>query len=593
MSRIFFIPIMIFMLTGCSNLKKEKDSGIDSNPVLEKVFSDYKEYCFRNYPTWATYEGDHRYNDRLTDVSDTAVQARHDSVNNFLARLQELDDASLNENNRLNFDLFQWMLSRSLERQSFNDHYTPIGQQGGLHLSFPQLVNFQPFENVQDFENYFARLTGFEKQVSDEIANMRKGMASGLVQPKFIMEQVLKQIESMLNKPTDSIAFMLPLNKEKEFLSDKEKQHLRDTLNEIINKTLKPNYQRLHDFIQNEYLPVCREDAGIWSIPNGDKRYAYAVRYYTTTDLSPDEIFETGLSEVKRIKEEMEKVKNTIGFEGTLNEFFNHLRTDRNNFFTEKEQLMAGYREILARMDEKIPDLFGRLPKAPYELKEIEDYRAVSAPQAYYNSPPEDGSRPGYFYVNTHDLASRPIHSMTALALHEAVPGHHLQIAIAKELENVPWFRQSLPVTAYIEGWGLYAESLGYETGMYEDPIQHFGALSFEIWRACRLVVDVGIHDKKWTREEAVQYMLENSANTEKDVRSEVDRYIAWPGQALAYKIGELKIKEIRAKAEKTLGKKFDIKAFHDELLGNGALPLSLLETKMDDWLKNQREFVQ
>lgn len=583
---LFLLLTLSIMITGCNHGNQTVSVRLTSDQSIEKLFGDYKEYCFRNYPTWATYEGDHRYDERLTDLSDEAENARFDSLRAFLNNLSRLTYDSLSEASKLNYDLFKWMLERSLEEQQFHHNYTPIGQQDGIHIEFPQIISYQPLDSISHFQKYFARLKGFSKQVDDVINNMKKGVAAGLVPPKFIMEQALQQVDDLKNTPTDSIAFMQPLTEKKQSLSDSEYVQLKQELRTAIDEYVKPSYAKLSDFIREEYLPKCREQEGIWALTDGEKRYEFAVRYYTTTNLTADEIYETGLKEVERITTEMDKLKNEIGFKGTLREFFNYLRTDKKFQYTNKDDMMNRYREILSQMDKKLPELFGRLPKAPYELKEIEEYRAASAPQAYYYSAPEDRSRPGYFYVNTYDLPARPIYSMTALALHEAVPGHHLQISIAKEIENLPWFRKDFPVTAYVEGWGLYSESLGYEAGMYDDPYQHFGALDFEMWRACRLVVDVGLHKKKWTREQAVQYLLEHSANSETDTRSEVDRYISWPGQALAYKIGEMKIKQLRKKAEQALGEKFDVRAFHDKVLESGAVPLSLLEKRIDAWIR-------
>ncbi|MDQ3193768.1 MAG: DUF885 domain-containing protein, partial [Bacteroidota bacterium] len=344
----------------------------------------------------------------------------------------------------------------------------------------------------------------------------------------------------------------------------------------------------LYDFVKKEYIPACRKEAGVWSLPDGKERYRRAIKNYTTLDYNADEIHNLGLSEVNRILVKMEEVKNKIGFTGTLEEFNNYIKNDPKFYYTNKEDLINGFREILKRVDTTLPSLFGRLPVAKYDLREMEEFRAPSAPAAYYYSAPEDRSRPGYFYVNTYDLSARPKYTMTSLAMHEAVPGHHLQISIAQELKNLPKFRRELGVTSFVEGWGLYSESLGYESGMYDDLYQMYGALTFEIWRACRLVVDTGIHDEKWTREQAYDFMRKYTPTSDKDIQSEIDRYISWPGQALAYKIGELKIKELRKKAETTLGDKFDIKKFHDTVLENGAIPLPLLEKKVNEWINTQ-----
>lgn len=358
-----------------------------------------------------------------------------------------------------------------------------------------------------------------------------------------------------------------------------------------LDDAVLPAYRKLAAFIHDEYLSASHTEDGVWALPDGEERYRLAIRHETTTDLPPDSIFAIGMNEVARITGEMEKVKNSVGFTGTLQEFNKYIvSNDPRLVYAEKQPMMDDYRTILHKVDSALPTLFGRLPKAPYDLKEIEQYRAKSAPQAYYYPAPEDRSRPGYFYVNTYDLPSRPKFSMTALALHEAVPGHHLQIAIAQELTQLPWVRRQMGFTAFVEGWALYAERLGYEMHLYDEPFQRYGALSFDMWRACRLVVDVGLHHKRWTREQAVQFMMEHAANPELDTRSEVDRYAVWPGQALAYKIGQLKILELRAKAEKELGAKFDIRAFHDTILGEGALPLSMLEAQVNAWIEKQKK---
>ncbi len=430
----------------------------------------------------------------------------------------------------------------------------------------------------------------FPEAVSQVIVNMRDGVKIGLVQPRFVVEQIITQAENISLMDLNDTPFMVPLLRDDVAMTEAEKIELSAELVSIIGVQVQPAYKKLIAFLKNEYLPAARTEPGVWALPGGEKRYNRMISYHTTTDMTADQIFAKGQSEVARIRAEMERlVRDDIKFDGDLAAFMKHARSAPEFYFTEKDSLMAGYRQILDEMDTRLPQLFGRLPQAPYELKEMEAYRARSAPQAYYYSAPLDRSRPGYFYVNTYDLPSRPSYTMTALALHEAVPGHHLQISIAQELEDLPWFRRQLGFTAYVEGWGLYAEYLGYETGMYEDVYQRFGALTFEMWRACRLVVDAGLHFKQWDREKAVQFMLENTPNSELDIRSEVDRYIVWPGQALAYKIGELKLKELRKRAEDTLGEKFNVRSFHDEVLGSGSLPLTLLEKRIDEWIATQK----
>jgi uncharacterized protein (DUF885 family) len=559
----------------------------DSNQQLNELFKRYDEYNLRSYPEGATYEGDHRYDDLLSDNSEDAVKSDYDSTRAFLKDLLAIDYSSLNEDNRLNYDLFKSSLEVSIEGEKFNWHYMPMGQQWGLHIGFPQIVHYQPVSTFQEYQKYFKRLRGFANKVDNEIANMRKGMSEGYMPPVFIMEQTLPQMEKIMNAEAEKSVFYSTLSKENK-LTEEEKEKVSAELKDIIENSINPAYKKLYDFVKTEYLPNCRKDAGIWSLPNGHERYRFSVKYYTTLDLTAEEIHTIGLKEVERIRKEMEMLKDRIGFKGTLDEFNKFLKTDPQFYYTNKDDLMNGFREILKKMDTKLPELFGRLPEAKYDLKEIEEFRAASAPAAYYYSAPEDRSRPGYFYVNTYDLTSRPKYTMTALAMHEAVPGHHLQIAIAQELKNLPKFRRELGVTAFVEGWGLYSESLGYETGMYEDLYQKYGALTFEMWRACRLVVDTGIHEKRWTREQAYEFMRKYTPNSDHDIKSEIDRYISWSGQALAYKIGELKIKELRKKAEEKLGTKFDVRAFHDNVLKNGPIPLPLLEKKINEWIASQ-----
>lgn len=559
----------------------------DPNVELTQLFANYKEYVMRTFPESATYEGDHRFDDRLTDLSENAENAHYDSLRMYSKQLAAIDTSKLTPENRVNYTLVSEMFAEDFEAEKFHGYLMPLTQQDGIHIGFPQIIESQVLKTPSDYEKYFKRLRGFGKQVTDIIANMKKGMNEKLVPPKFAMEQVLTQITAIKDVPVDSSPFMMPALSIDKSWSQSDKDRITKELAAIIGSDIKNNYQTLYDFIKNEYLPNCRAIDGVSALPDGEERYKFAIRHETTTSMTADEIFNLGMKEVTRIQALMEELKNQIGFKGTLAEFNKYLLTDTAFYYTDKQKMLDDFAAILKTMDAKLPSLFGRLPKAPYALKEMEMYRAKSAPQAYYYSAPEDRSRPGYFYVNTYDLPSRPKFTMTALALHEAVPGHHLQIAIAQELPALPWVRRQMGFTAFVEGWALYAESLGYETGMYQDPYQRYGALTFEMWRACRLVVDAGLHSKNWTREQAVQFMMTHASNSELDTRSEVDRYIVWPGQALAYKIGELRIKALRSKAEKTLGTKFSITKFHDAILENGAIPLAILEKNIEEWVKS------
>ncbi|MEO8446583.1 MAG: DUF885 domain-containing protein [bacterium] len=579
MKYALLISIFITAMSFTFNSPQE-----DANEMLKNLFLKYDEYNLRSSPEGATYEGDHRFDDLLSDNSETAILAAYDTTRQFLQELQTIDYSSLSYDNKLNYDLFKSSLEESIENEKFKWYYMPMGQQWGVHINFPQLVYIQPTSTYDEYQKYFKRLNAFPRIVDNEITNMRKGIAAGQMPPVFIMEQTLPQMDAVMNVEPDKSIFYSVLNNENK-LSPEEKQIVSKELKEIIEKSINPSFQKLHDFVRDEYLPKCRTDAGVWSMPDGKERYENAVKDYTSLNLTAAEVHELGLNEVSRIKLEMEKVKEKTGFKGTIDEFNNFLKTDEQFYYKNKEDLMNGFREILKKVDTKLPELFGRLPEAKYDLREMEEFRAPSAPAAYYYSAPEDRSRPGYFYVNTYNLSARPKYTMTSLAMHEAVPGHHLQISIAQELKDMPKFRKNLGETAFVEGWGLYSESLGYETGMYDDLYQKYGALTFEMWRACRLVVDTGIHDMKWTREQAFEYMKKYTPTSDQDLHSEIDRYISWPGQALAYKIGELKIKELRKRAEDKLGDKFDDREFHDTVLKNGAISLPLLEKVVNEWI--------
>jgi uncharacterized protein (DUF885 family) len=477
--------------------------------------------------------------------------------------------------------LFIDEMSSSLEAEQFNNHYMPITQQDGIHIEFPQIIEIQPFNTVEDYDRYVNRLSGFSKQVDDIIENMRKGMKAKIVLPYYIVQQILDQVYPFFTDDVDSLPFMKPLQSFPNSFSDKQKARIRSKVKFAMDSSIQPAYSSLHMFLLFEYMPACRKVDGIYVLPKGKERYAHMIRNETTMDMQPDSIYAIGMSEVNRIESEMQNIVNELDFKGTAEEFKKQLIKDPKNFYTDKKTMMDDYRRILSIVDSKLPMLFGRLPKSPYDLKEIEAYRAASAPQAYYYSAPLDRSRPGYFYVNTYDLPSRPKHTMTALALHEAVPGHHLQIAIAQELPGLPWFRNQIGINAFVEGWALYSESLGHDMGLYQDPHQRFGALAFEMWRACRLVIDAGIHTGKMTREEGVQFMMKHTGNSELDARSEVDRYIVWPAQALSYKLGQMHILTLRKEIEQKLGKKFSLKQFHDAVLAHGPLPLHILSDQV------------
>lgn len=560
-------------------------AGEGSDPRLGTLFRDYWETQLRNYPAWATYLGDHRYDSLLTDHSAEAQARRSAQTRSFLERVSAIPLDGLSGADSLNHRLFRRMLEDALAGEVFRDELMPITQQGGPPSDFAELPTFHPMRNAGDVATYLARLRAFPQMIDQIILNMQEGMKAGLLPARVTMEMVLPQIDALLVRdPGLSIlairAADLPAD-----LSFAERDRLAGDIRRTVRDAVMPSYRKLHRFIRDRYLRDCRSNVGIWALPDGAARYEYLVRHYTTTEMTPAEIHELGKQEVGQIRSQMRQVLNTLAYRGSLEDFMNALRINPRFYYSTPEELMQGFRAILSKMDQKLPELFGRLPKQGYDLKELEAFRAPSAPAAYYYGAPDDGSRPGYFYVNTYRVDTRPKYTMEALAYHEAVPGHHLQLTIQQELDDLPDFRRHGGYTAFVEGWGLYSEQLPKEVGMYADPYSEFGRLTFDAWRAVRLVVDTGIHHFKWTREQAIAYMKKNTALSDVDIVSEVERYIAWPGQALAYKIGQIKISELRTLAQQTLRANFDIRAFHDELLSEGALPLDLLAQKMNRWM--------
>lgn len=564
-------------------------NSMENKEKFYNILSDYKEFYLRTNPESATYDGDYRYNDKLSDLSDKAENAKYDSLRSFLLALKSIDESSLKGQDKLTYSLFKEQLEETIEGQKFKWHYMPLTQQDGIHIYFPQLIESHPFKSINDYHTYVQRLKLFAVQVDQVIENMNLGIKAKLVSPAFSIKQILEQIKPFISQDIDSLPFSIPLKSLDVLVQKQDQIMIKEQVFQALKNYTIPAYKKLHSYLETEYLPYSRNTDGIYSLPDGKERYAYAIKQQTTTTLYPDEIYSLGLKEVQRITALMEEVKNELSFAGDLSAFNSYLLSNAAFKYTEKDSMLKDYRIILSKVDKQLKHLFGRLPKASYALKEMELYRAASAPQAYYYSAPLDRSRPGYFYVNTYDLASRPKHTMTALALHEAVPGHHLQISLAQELSDMPWVRTQMGYNAFVEGWALYAESLGYEMNMYTDTIQKYGSLTFDMWRACRLVVDAGIHTGKMSREQGVQFMMKHTGNSELDTRSEIDRYIVWPGQALAYKIGQLAIIALRKEAQDTLGTKFSLSDFHDAVLENGAIPLHVLQNHIHQWIQTQK----
>ena len=581
MKHIYSLTIVtvFFVFNSCS-IKQETESE-----KLHNLFNDVWEWDLQEFPTRATYLGDYRYNDRLADMSLAAVQRRHHKNKIILGRLENINRDQLDPDDKLNYDLFHKRTTRNIEAHPFKDYLMPIDQMGGVQINFPNLVDITPFRNQEDFNNYLARLLLFPEYSDQIIALMQEGLKENIVQPKIVLHKVPDQILVQYQIDIENSPFYEPFEKDIGNLPDSIRTNYQERARSIVKDQVFTSYKKLFEFFTEKYLPGARENISASSLPNGDEFYAFKVKNYTTTNKTPSEIHSIGLSEVARIRTEMEKVIKESGFTGSFKKFITYLRTNPDFYYDSTEDLLDGYRTICKKADPELTKLFGTLPRLSYGVKPIPDFQAPASPTAYYYSGSLKAGRPGFFWANTYKLDTRPKYEMEALSLHEAVPGHHLQISISQELEGVPEFRKHGGFTAFSEGWGLYAEKLGEEMGFYKDPYSKFGQLTYEMWRACRLVVDTGMHAFGWSRERAIEFVADNTAKTENDIVVEIDRYIAWPGQALAYKIGELRIIELRTLAEEKLGEKFDIREFHDTVLGSGAVPLDILEEHVKEYI--------
>jgi len=542
------------------------------------------QYTLREAPTFASHLGDKRYNDRWPDVSPAAMARRHDHQQEILAKLDQIDPNQLPPSDRLNYALFRKDVASDIEQYPFHWHLVPLNQREGIQDE-SQLADALIFTTVKDYEDWIARLRSFPAYMGQTMELMRAGIKERMVQPKVVMRRVPEQIRKQLvSDPAESLYFK-PLKSIAKEIPAAEQQRLKNAALTAIQEQVIPAYREFAKFFEEEYLPACFDEVGAWQLPRGQEFYALKARQFTTTSLTPDEIHDIGQKEVARIRREMEAIVKLVEFKGSFQEFLALLRTDRRFYYDSPEELLNGYLALCKRIDPQLTKLFRNLPRIPYGIEPIPQQIAPDTTTAYYRQPSADGRRPGTFFVNLYRPETRPKYEMEALSLHESVPGHHLQLALQAELGELPPFRRYGGFTAFIEGWGLYSESLGEQLGCYQDPYSKFGQLTYEMWRAVRLVVDTGMHSKKWTREQAINFFQVNTAKTELDIVNEVDRYIAWPGQALAYKIGELKIKELRERAKARLGDKFDIREFHDVVLRQGAVPLDVLEQIVDEWL--------
>ncbi len=550
---------------------------------LHRLFDGGWERSLRENPLFASYLGDARYDDRLTDLSAAALEKSNAADRKLLADVTAIPAASLSPGDQLNRELFQRMYADAIAGYEWGTQYLPLNHMDGVQ-NLDQVTQLLPFATVKDYENWLARLGQFDGFMDQNIELMRTGIAKKIVQPRVIMERVPAQIATQIVDDPTASPFYAPFRTMPESIPAAEQARLRAAAVQAIGTTIVPAYRRFDEFFRKEYLPASRETVGIRDLPGGEQWYQERIRWFTTTDLTADQIHDIGLREVARIRGEMQRIVDKVGFEGSLEEFMHYLRTDARFRYTDPKQLLQHYLAMSKKIDPLLTQYFGRLPRMPYGVRPIPDNTAADNTTAYYQPPSIDGRRAGYYYVNLYKPEQRPIYEIPVLSIHEAVPGHHLQIALAQELGDLPMFRRDYELTAFTEGWGLYSESLGEEMGLYADPYDKFGQLTYEMWRAVRLVVDTGMHHKGWTRQQAIDFFKANAAKTELDIVNEIDRYIAWPGQALAYKIGELKIKELRARAERDLGAKFDIRAFHDVVLGSGAVPLDVLDRNVAQW---------
>jgi uncharacterized protein (DUF885 family) len=580
--------IAVGILVVCALGGPAAPAGQSENERLRAFFDREWQWGLDQFPEGATSLGDNRYNDRLTDLSLAAIEARKRHTKEATAALKEFHRDRLAPENRLNYDLYLYDLEIAGDGDAFPTERMPIGPRSGVQIDFPSLPAQTAFHEAKDYEMYLTRLSAFPRQVEQVIALMKEGVRTGWVPAALSLSKVPAQLAAESTGDPEKSEFFEPFTRFPESIPGAERERLRKAGRGKIAGAAQPAYAKLDSYFRNEYLPACRKEVGASALPDGEAFYRYCVRAHTTTDLTPSAIHEIGVGEVARIRAEMESVIQETGFHGAFSEFLTHLRTDPKFYYSDAAALVTGYRDIAKRIDGELPRLFGKLPRNSYGVKVIPEPAQPAQTTAYYQQGASDGTRAGFMMVNTYKLDTRPKYEMEALTLHEAVPGHHLQISLGQELGDLPDFRRNAYYTAFGEGWGLYAESLGKELGLYKDPYSRFGQLTYEMWRACRLVVDTGMHAMHWDRQRAVDFMAENTAKTLNDINVEVDRYISWPGQALAYKIGELKIRELRARAEKSLGPKFDLRKFHDLVLGSGSLPLAILEKNVDRWIAEQ-----
>jgi uncharacterized protein (DUF885 family) len=594
MKRQVGLLLLSLTLVGCTTETRHAVPQGNSQPSIEsqqlrQMLEDYFDEFLRLAPLFATSIGDYRYNDQLAIVISEEQRGRRRALyRNYQNKIATIPRARLEADDQLILAVFERTLTRNLEALQFNQHLQPVRQLNSMAVDFPVIgsgTGLHPFKSVTDYDNFLKRIARFPVWVDTAIANMRKGMEVGIVQPKVVVERTLPQLDAMIVAEPKQSIFFQPIQQMPQNFSDSNRARLTVAYSQAIEQRIVPAYRKLRDFVQEEYLPKTRGTYGLSNLPDGIAWYEQAVRTQTSTVLTPEEIFQLGTAEIYRIKKEMERMRAASGFQGSLQEFSRYLAKNAPPGVTSRDELIKGYEAIRQKVMPQLSKLFGRLPQATFEIRTVEQFREKSSPSQYAAATP-DGSRPGVFYVNASGIEVNPRRPSEALFLHEAIPGHHFQISIQREQQRLPRFRRFVDYNAFVEGWALYAESLGPELGLYNEPSQYFSRLNSELFRAVRLVVDVGLHRKNWSRDEALKFIMDNTGASESGASLEIDRYIALPAQALSYKIGQLKISAIRSKAESVLGTKFDIRAFHDEILKDGAMQLDLLEIKMDAWIE-------
>jgi uncharacterized protein (DUF885 family) len=582
-----FLPALALALIASIQV-----SAQSASESLHQLFDETWTAELESWPIFATSIGVHTYNDRLPDVSPEAHVARATAYRDAMSRLEAIDRSALDDDDKLNYDLYRHRLEERLGSVAFKGWRMPFSNDSGFHTELVHMVEGTPFETVDDYEAYLTRLSAIPAYLDQQISNMRQGLTDGFSQPSAILANVEPTFAAIAYEPPEEASFYKPFTEINESISQAAADDLRGRGLAIVKGEVLPAFEKLHRFFETEYMPGARQSLGASDMPDGSAYYERQISYYTTLDLSASEIHDLGLAEADRIRGRMQAILEEVEFDGTLQEFFEFLRTDPQFYAKTDKELLMTAAWISKRIDEKMPAYFGLLPRMPYGVRAVPPEIAPNYTTGrYWSSIP--GKRGGLYMVNTYGLERRPLYNLPALTLHEGVPGHHHQISISYELEDLPEFRKYTYINAFGEGWGLYSEYLGEEMGIYETPYERFGRLTYEMWRAGRLVVDTGIHSMGWTRDAAVDFFLQNSALSEHNINTEVDRYISWPGQALGYKMGELKILELRQNAEQTLGERFDVRDFHDAVLENGALPLPVLEEQIDAYIATKLEVEQ